>query len=589
MPALPSPAVRAQSKAVAPAGPAAITAPSQVDPTAASAPSSAPAAPAPAPAAAPERAPAAFASVPASDVIPLAPQIKGSRPKSNPTVLPPAATRPPEGYADLIAPNPLSLPVKDSQVRIDQLRPLSLVEVETLAEVNNPTLKALASQVDQAQSELRSKIALWYPQLSVNANSLPTFDGGQQFRSGQLNNFGGSGYTTTGIWRMQAFLEASWALIDPTRTPQISAARDAFEQSKNEYLIGLRKLRLDAATAYFDLQSADDQVRIGQESVRASLISLRDARARFQAGVATKLEVLEAETQLARDQRDLTNFLAAQAIARRTLAALLDLPENVTPTAKDPSRVIGTWLPSLQESIVAAFAFREELDNVLLRISIANSNANTSLGQVQPFLKIINNFGVGRGSGYTNLAIADPGQTQWSVDNSVGMNLSWRLFDGGAARAQYRKQKQSAEENTYRFAERRDSIRQEVESSFYDLEKNNRNIITTSREVISARESLRLARLRFQAGVTTQREVVDTQRDLTQAEVRYSLAISDYNKRLAELRRRTGLDQIALCQPAALPPTKPRVEGASDVPVEPQSTRPACAAFVADPSRRPSP
>ena len=564
---MPTQAVRAESKADVPGGSTAITAPTQL------VPASTPAAPAS-----------------ASDAIPLAPQIKGSRPKSNATVLPPAATRPPEGYADLIAPNPLSLPVKDSQVRIDQLRPLSLVEVETLAEVNNPTLKALASQVDQAQSELRSKIALWYPQLNVSANSLPTFDGGQQYRSPQANNGGilTPSYTTTGIWRMQAFLEASWALIDPTRTPQISAARDAFEQSKNEYLIGLRKLRLDAASAYFDLQSADDQVRIGQESVRASLISLRDARARFQAGVATKLEVLEAETQLARDQRDLTNFLAAQAIARRTLAALLDIPPNVTPTAKDPSRVIGTWLPSLQESIVAAFAFREELDNVLLRISIANSNANTSLGQVQPFLKIINNLGLGRGSGYTNLVVPDPGQTQWSVDNSVGMNLSWRLFDGGAARAQYRKQKQAAEENTYRFAERRDSIRQEVESSFYDLEKNNRNIITSSREVISARESLRLARLRFQAGVTTQREVVDTQRDLTQAEVRYSQAISDYNKRLAELRRRTGLDQIALCQPQALPPTKPRVEGASDVPVEPQSTRPACAAFVADPTRRPS-
>jgi OMF family outer membrane factor len=178
MPALPSPAVRAQSKADAFAGPAPITAPANQEPAAASAPSTGPAARGPAPAA-------------ASDAIPLAPQIKGSRPKSNPTVLPPAATRPPEGYADLIAPNPLSLPVKDNQVRIDQLRPLSLVEVETLAEVNNPTLKALASQVDQAQSELRSKIALWYPQLSVNANSLPTFDGGQQFRSGQANNFGG--------------------------------------------------------------------------------------------------------------------------------------------------------------------------------------------------------------------------------------------------------------------------------------------------------------------------------------------------------------------------------------------------------------
>ena len=47
---------------------------------------------------------------------------------------------------------------------------------------------------------------------------------------------------------------------------------------------------------------ADAGVRIGQDSVKASLVSYRDARARFNAGVNTKLDVLEAETQLARDR-----------------------------------------------------------------------------------------------------------------------------------------------------------------------------------------------------------------------------------------------------------------------------------------------
>jgi len=118
-----------------------------------------------------------------------------------------------------------------------------------------------------------------------------------------------------------------------------------------------------------------------------------------------------------------------------------------------------------------------------------------------------------------------------------------------------------------------------VEESFYELEKNNRNIITTSREVISAREALRLARLRFQAGVTTQREVVDNQRDLTNAEVRYSNAITDYNKRLAEIRRRTGLDQVTTCSPQSLPAVKP--VDASAVPVEPSPLIPACQAAAA--------
>lgn len=502
-------------------------------------------------------------------------QVRGYRPKVNPALVTPAATRLAPGLDNLSAPASLALPVKPEQVRILEFRPLGLLEVENLAEVNNPDLKAIASQVDQAQSALRAQIAQWYPNLNLQANSFPTFTTGES-RSKAAN--GNTTVSATDRWAFGASLTAEWALINPQRVPSIAAARDRFEREKFQYVIALRDLRLQAATAYFDLQQADDQVRIGQESVRASIVSLRDAKARFQAGVATKLEVLEAETQLSRDQQLLTSSLASQAIARRTLATLLDLPQNVTPTAKDPSRVFGVWQPSLQESIIAAYTFREELDQALLDISIANSEANSALGAAQPFLNIFAGFSGDVFDGNDPIIVAQPGAEGSNYDTAIGLNLSWKLFDGGAAAAQSRQNKQLAQENTFRFAKRRDDIREEVETSFYELEKNNRNIVTTSREVISAREALRLARLRFQAGVTTQREVVDNQRDLTQAEVRYSNAITDYNKRLAELRRRTGLDQVAACTPQSLPAVKP--SDGSQVPVEPAPLIPACQAAL---------
>ncbi len=515
------------------------------------------------------------ALVPTAAVMPLAPQVKGARPRVNTKVLAPAATSLAPGLENLAAPPSLGLPVKPSQVRIQELRPISMRQAENLAEVNNPSLKAVASQVEQAQSALRAQIALWYPTLSLGSSALPSYQGGESStaeRNTPLRR------TTASIWQMEATLQATWRLIDPSRTPTIAAARDEFEKAKNQYLIALRELRLQVAQTYLDLQQADDGVRIGQESVRASLVSLRDAKARFQAGVATKLEVLQAETQLARDQQVLTGFLSSQSITRRVLASQLDLPQTITPTASDPSLVLGVWRPSLQESIVAAYAFREELNQALLDISIANSNANAQLAQSQPFLSIVNSLTAGRSNGYQS---QQPGQDLsgrygWSTNNSIGLTFDWRLFDGGAANARYRQNKQLAQENVFRFADRRDSIRRDVEESFYELEKNNRNITTTAQEVLSARESLRLARLRFQAGVTTQREVVDTQRDLTQAEVRYSSAISDYNKRLVELQRHTGLDQIASCALPSLPVNKP--VGSAAIPVEPSPLIPGCQA-----------
>ena len=97
------------------------------------------------------------------------------------------------------------------------------------------------------------------------------------------------------------------------------------------------------------------------------------------------------------------------------------------------------------------------------------------------------------------------------------------------------------------FAARRAQIRKEVEEVFFKLESAKLNISASYIEVISARESLRLAKLRYKSGITTQREVVNNQRDLTDSEVRYIISVTSYNTLLAELTRQTGLENIKPC------------------------------------------
>ncbi|MFZ9901202.1 MAG: TolC family protein, partial [Vulcanococcus sp.] len=61
--------------------------------------------------------------------LPSAETIKGARPKSDPTVLPPAATKLDPALQRLAAPATLALPTKVDQVKIVELRPLSLKDV----------------------------------------------------------------------------------------------------------------------------------------------------------------------------------------------------------------------------------------------------------------------------------------------------------------------------------------------------------------------------------------------------------------------------------------------------------------------------
>ena len=525
--------------------------------------------------------------------LPTAIQEKGPRPKSDPSVVAPAATTLSPDVDELAAPAPLALPNQPDQVRIEDLRPLSLTEAVELMEVNNPFLEALKIRIDEAQSRLRAAIAAWYPTLNLSTNRFkfpgrnfgtnyrnfgkPATDAQaaqrknqkkRQFPDMELDRYG-EWWGTTQTYGASATATLDWKLINPKRVPDVAAARDDYEKAKNNYLITLRDLRLQTAREYFNLQNDDANVLTFRTSVQASLINVRDTRAKLQAGVATKLDVLEAETQLARDQSDLSGALRDQSAQRRELAATLNLPQDVTPTASDYLEVLGVWTPSLEESIIASYEFREELDNIILDISIFNSKANSFLGDIQPFLNIAGDarwskqFGEQRQRDDT----VDMGRVAENLDQSIYMGLTWKIFDGGRSQALAREQKQKAKESEYLFARERNEIRQELENQFFDLQKHSRNLISDSRQVLSSREAYRLAVLRFQAGVGTQRNVIDNQRDVTQAEVRYFSTVVFYNRTLAALRRQTGLDAVVRCTPADLPASPPPKDPATDVPV----------------------
>ena len=152
---------------------------------------------------------------------------------------------------------------------------------------------------------------------------------------------------------------------------------------------------------------------------------------------------------------------------------------------------------------MAAYNFREELDRLILDISINNSQANASLAAIQPVLSFVNTTTSFRNQGQTgldSLGSIEMDDYTWGVQNSCALTATWRLFDGGRARAEYRRFKQAAEESAFNLAATRDQIRLEVEDSFIGLRTAIQNIQTTSSEVLSSRESLRPSQLRVQAG-----------------------------------------------------------------------------------------
>jgi len=132
-------------------------------------------------------------------------------------------------------------------------------------------------------------------------------------------------------------------------------------------------------------------------------------------------------------------------------------------------------------------------------------------------------------------------QDTLSNQYQIGLNLQWRFYDGGAAKAAARQEDIDIRIAEVQFADDRNLIRQQVEVAFYQVEANLKNIDTATQGVNQAKEALRLARLRFQAGVGTQIDVINAERDLTQSEGNLASAILGYNQALAQLQQAVSL------------------------------------------------
>ena len=92
------------------------------------------------------------------------------------------------------------------------------------------------------------------------------------------------------------------------------------------------------------MQKANEEIEVAKKSIESSTLGLRDAEIRFESGIGTKLEVLEAKTQLARDQQLFNIKSGDQKIGQRSLAEILNFPEDVTPLIGSKTQVTGIWL-----------------------------------------------------------------------------------------------------------------------------------------------------------------------------------------------------------------------------------------------------
>lgn len=430
-------------------------------------------------------------------------------------------------------PNPLLFPTKPEEVRVRESRVISLAEALEIARRNNNDLQVALLQLEGAKAALREAQAGLWPTLNLSTSVTR-----QQSASGQIQDqltpdFPGRQSGDSPSTAFNSDLQLNYSLYSSgARRARIREAEEQVRSGELTVEQRSEEIRLNVTTQYYNLQQTDQAVRIATSAVTNAQRSLEDAQALERAGVGTKFDVLRSQVNLANAQQQLTNAISSQQVEQRRFATLLNLPQTVTLRATDDVKIAGLWERSLEETIILAFQNRPELQQQLIQREINEQRRRLAASQKGPQISLLANYNL--------LDVFNDG-VPVADGYSIGVRATLNLFDGGATRAQTEQSKVNMAIAEKSFSTQRDRIRFEVEQFYAELQSNLKNVNTATTALEQAREALRLARLRFQAGVGTQTDVINSENDLTRAEGNRINAILDYNRALANLERAVTL------------------------------------------------
>lgn len=437
------------------------------------------------------------------------------------------------------SPNPLLYPTQVEEVKVGGNQPISLSQALELAKRNNNDLQVSVLRLEQSKSVLREAQAALFPSVDLSADVTNSRNVGTTLQFDQARNTNPlvgdppSNTTLSGTAQIKYDIYTSGR-----RNGAIQEAEERIRVQELDVERQSEEIRLNVSRAYYDLQQTDENVRISQSAVENAQASLKDAMALEKAGVGTRFDVLRSQVNLANSQQDLTNAISQQQIARRKLAPLLNLPQSVSISAGDPVKLAGLWQHPLEQSIVTAYQNRPELQQNLAQRKIGEAQIKQALSSSGPQVSLVGRY---------NLLDQFDDQTSVSDGYSLGLQASINLYSGGAGTARAAQAKTSIAIAETQFSEQRNQIRFQVEQAYSTQASSLENVQTSNVALEQAKESLRLARLRFQAGVGTQSDVINALNDLTRSEGNRVKAILDYNRALTELQRYVtsrGLKQL---------------------------------------------
>lgn len=395
-----------------------------------------------------------------------------------------------------------------------------LQELIRTALKQNYDLQIATERINAARAQVAVTRSRLFPQAGGNAD----FSGGQDHTFQTRSNF--LLLTADAAFQLDFFGQLRRA--NEAARAQLLATEDA-QQTVTLTLVS------DVASAYFALLQLDLQLQITRDTVKTQEDSVKLTKFRVEHGVATKLDVLQAQQTLDTANAQIPDLERQIAQEENAISILLgNYPQSVTrgrPLVEQPLPPdVPAGMPS---SLLARRPDIREAEQVLVA---ANAEIGVAKAQFFPQIALTGSGGgsFGRSSAFSGLMTSQLGI--WSY----GAQVSQPIFTGGALKGNLHLAESQHQQALLAYRQAIQRAFGDVSDALIGYQKLHEVRVRQEDTVADLQESVRLSNMRYQGGTTTFLEVLDGQRSLFAAELTLAQARGNEYQSLVQLYRSLG-------------------------------------------------
>lgn len=373
------------------------------------------------------------------------------------------------------------------------------------ARANNTDIQVAVARVEEADAVLREVGAALYPEVDLNstatrsrvteAGAFPVFNGlnpRNDFTFGLGTSF------ELDFWgKLRRAKESARAQALATRY-----AKDTVDLS----LSGL------VASNYLLLRSLEGQIAVSRDSLRARNESLALTKRRLEGGVASALEVNQAEAASANIEAQIADLVRQRAIAEHELAVLTgDLSLKVAEGDIKNLPIPPVPPAGLPSSLLEA---RPDVRQAEQNMIAANAKIGVAKAALYPSISLTGNLG---GESIELSDLLKSAARVWSL----GLSLNLPIFDSGRLQS---KVDQASAQQKQALASYIGSVQtafKEVNDALVTVRQSAEREAALDRSQQAAKQALQIADNRYQSGYSAYLDVLDSQRVYNDAALAY--------------------------------------------------------------------